>query len=263
MPIENQSRGYVKYSLEGIMKYWVIKVIMMTILFFQSSLYAAECGDLQFLKNKSPGTQVLSHDCQAGYGLSIGSQLELVAGARLWLTAFYDRQNDQQLICQNRSQKAVYLHIVSTRMPWIQVEKVKQCQSWHNNRLSCVIAPQQKFFCISGIVKKPLKSFKRQERTTSITMRSLSHNKQGKIFNDKSYIEQSVKDMRTEINLCRDLLQSYVPVELIWNVNMLGQAVDVSIITEGHNEISSCIKDVVANYPYLKPREMMTFVYEF
>ena len=73
----------------------------------------------------------------------------------------------------------------------------------------------------------------------------------------------AVKDMHTEINLCRDLLQSYVPVELIWNVNMLGQAVDVSIITEGHNEISSCIKDVVANYPYLKPREMMTFVYEF
>ncbi len=245
------------------MKYWVTKVIMIAVLLFQNSLYAAECEYLQFLKNKSPGTQILSNNCQVSSGLSIGSQLELVAGARVWLKAFYDKENDQQLICQNRSQVAVHLKIISTTMPWIQVENIKQCQNWVKNRLNCTVTQQQKFFCISGIIKKPSYFSKRQERTTSILMRSISVDKQNKNLKDLSYIEKVVNDMRPEIDLCRHLLQAQSRVELIWNVNISGQAVDVFILTEGQDEISSCIKDVVANYLYPKPREMLTFVYEF
>jgi len=245
------------------MKYWMTKVIMIMVLLFQSSLYAAECEYLQFLKNKSPGTQIVSNDCPVSGGLAVGSQLELVAGARVWLKAFYDKDNDQQLICQNRSQGAVHLNIISTTMPWVQVENIKRCQDWDKNRLNCIITQQQKFFCISGIIKKPLHLAKRQERTTSIVMRSLSIDKQNKNSNDLSYIEKAVNDMQPEIDLCRHLLQAQSPVELIWNVNISGKAVDISILTDGQDEISSCVRDIIASYSYPKPREMLTFVYEF
>jgi hypothetical protein len=132
-----------------------------------------------------------------------------------------------------------------------------------NNRLNCSIAGGQKFFCVSSIIKRPTHSLSKPERTTSVQMRAISIGKPENIAKAENYIDTAVANMQAEINLCRNLLNSQEPVELIWNVKLSGEVDDVSILSEGNYELSSCIRDIVLSYKYPKPKETLTFVYKF
>ncbi len=238
-------------------------IVTLGLLFNGTAAMAIDCSTVQYLKNKSPGTQVLSNDCIGMQTLSIGSELELAAGARLWLKSVYNATTNQQLICQNRSVVPVRINIVNLTNPWIKVANVGHCQQWVNNRLNCSVANGQKFFCVSSIIKKPRYTAAKPERTTSVQMRAISISKPENIAKAESYIDTAVHNMQAEINLCRNLLNSQEPVELIWNVKLTGEVDDVSILSEGNYELSSCIRDVVLSYKYPKPKEMLTFVYKF
>lgn len=238
-------------------------ILTLALFFFVNTVSATDCDTLQYLKNKSPGTQILSNHCSQADALALGSQLVLAAGARMWLKSAYDENTDQQLICQNRSAISVRLNITNLSNPWINIENIENCNQWVNNRLSCSIAPGEKFFCVSALVNRPVVTGKPQERTTSISMRAISIDKPIKIASAVHYIDAAVNEMKPEIDLCRHLLNSQAPVELIWNVKVTGQVDDVSILTKGNEELSACIRDVVASYHYPKPKEAVTFVYEF
>ncbi len=229
----------------------------------QSSAYAEECDTVQFLDAKSPGTAISKNNCKDNQGLSIGTQLELSAGARVWLKATHDNKHIQQLICQNRSNDFVHLTVASQEAPWISVDNLKNCNKWANDRLNCKISTGNTFFCMTGIVKQQVAMVTRQERTTSVSMRAIALDNPQNIPTAEDYADKAVAEMQGDIKLCRELFNSKEPVELIWNVSVSGKVDDVSILSEGSEELSSCIRDVVADYSYAKPEEMVTFVYEF
>ncbi|BCG64783.1 MAG: hypothetical protein methR_P2575 [Methyloprofundus sp.] len=245
---------------------WLIKVpaiLTLGLLLNCTAAVAIDCSTVQYLKNKSPGTQILSNGCIGMQTLSVGSELELAAGARLWLKSVYNATTNQQLICQNRSSIPVRINIENLANPWIKVANIENCQQWVNNRLNCSIADGQKFFCVSSIIKRPTYSSSKPERTTSVQMRAIAIGKPENIAKAETYIDIAVLNMQPEINLCRNLLNSQAPVELIWNVKLTGEVDDVSILSEGNYELSSCIRDIVMSYKYPKPKETLTFVYKF
>ncbi|MDC9729523.1 MAG: hypothetical protein PSN04_09410 [Methyloprofundus sp.] len=232
-------------------------------------LFAAECNFIRLLKNKSPGTDVLKSNCSKENTLSISNQLLIVAGGRIWMESGESEASlKQQLICQNRSSQSIQLKVTDLQSPWVSTENLKDCNTWVNNRLICDVAAGEKFFCMTAELKIPPQKNQKQERTTSVSMRSLAEANESKdltlsLSNEEIYIKSAIREMQAEVNLCRELYNSKMPIEIFWEVKAPNRVSDVSVLTEENTELGSCIKDIITNYQYPEIKQAISFVHEF
>jgi len=234
---------------------------------------AEECDLIQFIENKSPGSEVLTSNCSKNSTLSLNSQLSIAAGGRLWLESYLNKSLiKQQLICQNRSKQPIQLEITGLATPWVEVKNISNCDNWIKNRLSCDISTNEKFFCITGNLKQTAPVNVKQERTTSVSMRGINdepkavkvtNKKQSSFVSEEAYINAAITKMQPEINLCRELLDSNTPIEIFWNIKAPNKIRDLTLLTEKNDELGSCMQDVIANYPFPETDETILFAYEF
>lgn len=113
--------------------FWVLMSV-------NASVLAAECGVLHFQKNRSSKTNVHLNQCPSDTDLSLGTELELGVGARVWLESFKTNasDNNMQIMCQNKSSATVRIKIAKPYLTWIEPLGFERCSTWSVNKpLTC------------------------------------------------------------------------------------------------------------------------------
>lgn len=227
----------------------MLRIFIFLFAFSGTNAYAAECGIMVFLKNKSRGVNVSENSCISADEIALGTVFELTSGGRLWLKSqsAADTDSDFQVICQSRSMSPIQVSVSNIFLPWINPKGLKNCTSWVNHHMSCddVSGNKNSFFCAIALIQRPdFNSPKEIERTTSIKLRKLGKN---------VTIDQLTKAMDQEAGLCRSLYQSGQQVEIGWTIDMSGSAKNIqlkSFKNPADKQFVDCVMDVVKDFPY-------------
>lgn len=206
--------------------------------FAVSSVMAAECGQAKLVEAGSSGVSVSQNTCQEQSRVTIGSVLELLPGSRMWLKFDPNLAGESfQLICQNKSAGAVNVNIASTATPWIKPQGLKNCEQWKNNKLFCEGSGGEKnsFFCAIASAK-PDKSKNPMEVTTSVKMRGIP-------MPAVVPVEDVIKSIKPDIELCKNLYNVSEKAEMSWTVSF-GIIKDLSVSSENKDFIA-CVEGVV------------------
>lgn len=232
--------------------------------------YAAECGVVQYLENKSNGVEVAANTCKVKDYVAVGSLFNLMPGARLWIKSPLSPSVEKHFnaICQNRSSAAISIALDSAASPWIAPNGLKNCSGWVDNKLSCdgVNGEKNALYCVIAEIEPSIYlAASSMERTTSVTLRGIPRIKprnetpaEQPIGFEKEHI---ITAMRPETELCRNVYQPDYRVKVEWIVDEQGQVINVAphAEAEGAEEAYTedkgfidCIVDVVKYFPYPK-----------
>jgi hypothetical protein len=201
-----------------------------------NNVVAAECGQAKLIEAGSVGVNVTNNPCQSKSRLNLGSTVEMPSGARMWLKFDPVGGEGFQLICQNKSANPVSVNLASTNTPWIKPQGLKNCDKWTANKLSCDSSEGEKnsFFCAIASTK-PKHSNAAPEVTTSIKMRS--------ILPPTVPIEDIIKDIKPEIELCKNLYNVSEKLSMSWTVS-LGIIKDLSVNSQ-NPDLVACVEGVI------------------
>jgi hypothetical protein len=234
--------------------------------------YAADCGVVHYLENKSNGVEVASNKCGANNDVAVGSTFNLMPGARLWIKSPQNPESEKHYhaICQNRSPESIAIGVDEAALPWISPKGLKNCSGWVDNKLHCdgENGEQNALYCvIAEIAPSFYLASNAVERTTSVTMRSLKPLKAhepAKAAQTQASFDQAqiVAALRPEAELCRTVYQPSGRVKIEWMVDANGQAANLVPRMETDNAedggdadkgFIACVTDVVKSFPYPKP----------
>lgn len=202
-----------------------------------SDLMAATCGQAKLVEAGSAGVNITKNPCQDPTRIPLGSVLELSSGSRMWLKFDPSAAGEtSQLICQNKSSETVKVNVASATTPWIKPQGLKNCEQWKDNKLSCEGSGGEKnsFFCAIAIAKAE-RSSTVPEPTTSVKMRSP--------FPVIVPVEDIIKSIKPEIELCKSLYNVSEKVEMSWTVSV-GKIQDLMVNSE-NKDLVDCVEDVV------------------
>lgn len=206
--------------------------------FATGSAIAAGCGQAKLVEAGSSGISVSKNSCQEQSRVNLGSVLELSPGSRMWLKFDPNPTGESfQLICQNRSTAAINVSVASTASPWIKPQGLKNCDQWKNNKLVCEDANGEKtsFFCAIASAK-PEKSKNPMEVTTSVKMRGIP-------MPAVVPVEDVIKSIKPDIELCKNLYNVSEKAEMSWTVSF-GIIKDLSVSSDNKDFIA-CVEGVV------------------
>jgi hypothetical protein len=218
-----------------------------------STVMAAECGQAKLVEAGSAGVNVLKNTCQQQSRITLGTVLELPSGSRMWLKFDPSTTGESfQLICQNKSAGIVTVNITSNTAPWIKAEGLQNCEQWKANKLSCDGSNGEKssFFCASASAK-PAPSDTREVRpelTTSVTSSkakpemTTSVKMRGITIPTIVPVDEVIKSIKPEIELCKSLYNVTEKVDMSWTVS-LGIIKDLSVNNE-NKDFVACVEGV-------------------
>ena len=156
--------------------FYMQKILLVCLLIVSNKVLTEECGNIELLGNKSPGSFILKNSCDSINLLSNDAELELVPDARVWLKTTDAGQSSRQFICQNNDTQPVIMTIVGNYEPWISFDASVQCTDWLNQSKSCtrfnssVIQIQ----CVTSLVSNKKHSTTEMERGTSVKLKALN-----------------------------------------------------------------------------------------
>lgn len=222
-------------------KYPIVKTIVALVinaLLITPTLAAeTECGQVQLLEAGSVGVTINNSSCEEKSRITVGSTVALTTGSRMWLKFDPNTTGESfQLICQNKSANEVNLEIAGNTAPWIVPKDLKNCSAWNNNKLSCEDnnGAKNSFFCaIAG--DKTLRLASAPEQTTSVKLRSISP----KLIS----VDDIVKDINAEIQLCKDLYGVSSKLEMSWTISSSDMIKDLRV-DSNNKDLVSCVESV-------------------
>lgn len=203
-----------------------------------SVVVAAECGQAKLVEAGSAGVNITKNLCQDPSRITLGSVLELTSGSRMWLKFDPSATGETfQLICQNKSAETIKIDIAGTTKPWINPQGLKNCEHWKNNKFSCEGSSGEKnsFFCAVASAK-PERAGSAPEVTTSVKMRRIP-------LPVIVPVEDIIKSIKPEIELCKSLYNVSEKVEMSWTISV-GIIKDLNVNSE-NKDLISCVEDVV------------------
>ncbi len=224
------------------------------ILLFGINSEASECGVFQLQSSRSSGVAVKSNKCTELPSISKGAVFDLAAQGRLWLksNASTIEQQGFQVICQNRTGQVIQLEFSDPVSPWLSLEKLKNCQGWANNKLSCGgnNAEKKGINCIFTLIKPTLKNTENlMQRTSSVKMRD--PNKRGPTethFNKA----QLLNDLKLELTVCKQVNEFTQDIRVNWVVQMTKVKM-LELMTPKmlkNAALSDCIEAVINSVSY-------------
>ncbi len=204
-------------------------MILINTLFFlgyTNILHADECGVLHYLANKSNGVAVTGNTCKSIDDIALGSEFNLMPGARLWFKSQISADAKKtQGICQNRSPKSIRISVASDKLPWIKPSGLTHCSSWTDNKINCEdnTGGQNALSCVIATVDAESHPKGLEERTTSVRMRSLptidNPDKTDPSQNGaETEKEQIVSAMQPDVDLCRVINHTDARIKITWLV---------------------------------------------
>lgn len=213
-------------------------------------VHADECGVLKLQINRSPGATVTHNACSEAPFLAIDAIVLLQAGSRVWLESVAASNPEKtQIICQNKSTRAIEIKINSDVSPYINPEGLTQCTQWTNSRLECHDSNNNDLFCASAQIKK-LPAVTALQQKTSISMRGFKslHHKALTSKDPQQELNQWITYLKPEIDLCRKTYQVTQPITLSWKIKSSGQVTEMTLkesITD--KQFADCAIDVIQN----------------
>ncbi len=217
--------------------------------------YAAECGKIQFLQDRSRGVEVQFDQCPDAQEVSEGALLNLAPGARLWLklAAGEAAGREYQMICQSRSESALTLRIESLRPPWVGSRSLK-CGPWEVSGFACDSAGGKPnvFVCVAGEFTGPA-SEPSPRKGASIVLRSLDQAVGG--LEDPSRRQAVLEAIAKEGQLCHKLYGAGRKFSVEWTVDVEGKVTEIALdaaIWKASPEFADCLTGVIRSYPYPK-----------
>lgn len=246
--------------------------IYLALCLLSAAVDAAGCGVVHYLENKSNGVEVTANPCKTNDGIAVGGAFKLIPGARLWIKSPPGTAGKKnfQAICQNRSAGPITLSVDRPDMPWIHPKQLSRCSDWSDNKLSCdgMKGEQNALSCvIAAIEPAPYVSTGEIERTTSVTMRGLPIRKSPNSAGTEFEIDKLLDAMRPETELCRSLYQAGYLVKIDWMLDTNGHVTDLKATRDAQyrlegkgdaeQQFSDCVVDVVNNFPYPKPPQVV------
>ncbi|MGZ5051491.1 MAG: hypothetical protein ACXWF8_18565 [Methylobacter sp.] len=217
----------------------IIFVSIILALGYGNVLRAEECGVLRYLENKSNGVAVSSNKCKSAGEIAVGSEFNLMPGARLWFKSQLSGDaKTSQGICQNRSSKAVHIRVNSEKSPWITPIGLTRCSAWGENKINCEDSTggQSVLSCVIAGVDTEANAKGLEERTTSVRMRSLpalessdkNDSEQNGQEGDK---ERIIAALQPDADLCRAISNTDTRVKISW-------------LVEANSRVSTVIPDI-------------------
>lgn len=240
-------------------------ILINTILFlgYAGISHADECGVLRYLANKSNGVAVTGNTCKTGDDIAVGSEFNLMPGARLWFKsqAIGPDAKKTQGICQNRSSKPIQISVDSDKQPWIKTNGLVNCNSWTGNKMNCgdSSAGPNALSCVIAAIDAEQQPKGLEERTTSVRMRSLptmgeadkTDSSQDGAEPDK---EQIVSAMQPDVDLCRAINHTDARVEITWLVetnSRAGTVIPAADKTKNTDKpFIDCLTAVIKDFSY-------------
>lgn len=246
---------------------------------YTSILHADECGVLRYLANKSNGVAVTGNTCKTNDNIAVGSEFNLMPGARLWFksqTIGADAKKTQG-ICQNRSSKSINISVNSDKLPWIKTSGLANCDSWTGNKMNCgdsSVGPNA-LSCVIAAIDSEQQPKGLEERTTSVRMRSLppiddadkTDSSQNGAETEK---EQIVSAMQPDVDLCRVINHTDARVQISWlvetnsRVNTVIPAADKANTQNNTDKpFIDCLTAVIKDFSYPKSSKAVWLTSQF
>jgi hypothetical protein len=239
---------------------------------YANILYADECGVLRYLANRSNGVAIKGNKCKANNDIAMGSEFNLMPGARLWFKSM-DAEAKTQGICQNRSAKPIRINVDSNKLPWIKPSGLADCSSWVDNKmdcqdnpggsnaLSCVITTSSPLsepsghssIRISSGGSQPSKGL--EESHASVTMRSIptidDDNNEASQQGAETEKTQIILAMQPDISLCKAINHPNDAIKLTWLVEANSKVSTIIPDAAGANKpYIDCLTAVIKDFPY-------------
>lgn len=243
------------------------KIILGLFLGCVSNVNADDCGVINLLADRSSGVSVNGNSCNPTNNIALGSQIDLIPGARLWFQLPQGESNKVQAICQNRSSKPVHLTVNSKESPWIKVSEDTYCSEWKENKLNCDdhAGDQKGLNCVISTTAKQKSPVGMDERTTSVLMRSISDpaDDSDKTGSDTWNSDQIVAALNPDVNLCKTINSGVTHYKLSWRVETNRQVTLVNSVADNANHTASevdknyleCVTAVIKSFDYPQPSQ--------
>lgn len=217
--------------------------------------YAAECGKIQFLQDRSRGVEVQFDQCPGAQEVAEGAILNLAPGARLWLKLPATEASGQeyQMICQSRSEGALSLLIESLGPPWVGSRSLR-CSPWDGSGFACDGADGKPkvFVCVAGELTGPA-SEPSPRKGASIVLRSLGQAPGG--LEEPSRHQAVLEAIEKEGQLCHKLYGVERKFSVEWTVDVEGKVTEIApeaAIWKANPEFADCLTSMIRSYPYPK-----------
>lgn len=216
--------------------------------------YAAECGKIQFLEDRSRGVEVQFDRCPGAQEVSEGAILNLAPGARLWLKLpAAEAGRGYQMVCQSRSDSALVLLIESLEPPWVGSDSL-QCEPWDGSGFACDGADGKPkvLVCVAGELTGS--TFEPSPRKgASIVLRSLGQAPGG--LEEPSRRQAVLEAIEKEGQLCHKLYGGGRKFNVEWTVDAAGKVTEIApeaAISKASPGFADCLTGVIRSYPYPK-----------
>ncbi len=237
------------------------------LILFGFNVVASECGVFQLQNNRSSGISVKANKCSELPYISKGTVFDLAARGRLWLKSNSTELEGQgfQMICQNRTGQVIQLEFSDPLSPWLSLAKLKNCQGWTNNKLSCDgnNAEKKGVNCVFTFLKPALNNSAEQiQRTSSVKMRDLNQLVTSVTHFDKPQLLESLKP---ELTLCKQVNEITQDIRVNWVVQMTKVKMFelMSPKVQQNDALSGCIEAVIktTTYPMFSRKESFDSVF--
>lgn len=217
-----------------------IKLSLLLSALISGNAIAEECTSLKLISARNAGVTMTDNACKEQSKIAVGTNLQVSAGSRLWIKSAPEQNGvTSQVICQNRSSDTINVTINSDALPWIKPQGLNNCGEWVANKLSCDSNDGQKngFFCALAS-SKPLMVASAPKPTTSFKMRSTFSLLKGR------NVEEIIKDIKPEVELCKNLYGITSSIKVSWDVSKLGTVEKLSVDND-NTELAACIGSVL------------------
>lgn len=243
----------------------IILINTLFLLGYTNILPAGECGVLRYLANKSNGVAVTGNKCKMTDDIALGSEFNLMPGARLWFKSQTSADvKKAQGICQNRSAKSIHISVNSDKLPWIKPSGLAHCSSWTDNKINCEdsVGGQNALSCVIAAADAESRPKGLEERTTSVRMRSLptldSPDKTDPSQNDAgSEKERIISAMQSDVELCRVINNTDARIKISWLVEtnsrvntVIPEADKAGSQNDDDKRFIDCLTAVIKDFPY-------------
>lgn len=255
-------------------------LLLINTLFFlgyTTGLYADECGVLRYMANKSNGVTVKSNTCKMPDDIALGSEFNLMPGARLWFKSQEAVDSKKmQGICQNRLPKSIRISVDNNKLPWITPNDLANCSPWTNNKINCddSTGGQKALTCVLAAMSSEPHSTEPEERTTSVRMRSLptiddADNTESAQSGAETEQERIISAMQADANLCKAIERVNTPIKMTWLVDVNGQVNSVIPVADASGPRNAdkpyvdCLTAVIKDFPYPQLSQSIRLTYQF
>lgn len=230
---------------------------------YANILHADECGVLRYMANKSNGVAVTGNTCKTVDDIALGSEFNLMPGARLWFKSQTSADaKKMQGICQNRSSTSIHISVDSDKLPWIKPTGLTNCNAWTDNKMNCgnSVGGSNVLSCVIAAVDYEQHPKGLEERTTSVRMRSLPtmDDAEKNDTNDaESGKDQIVSAMKADVDLCRVINHTDARVQISWLVetnSRVNTVIPAADRTRSQNDADKpfidCLTAVIKDFSY-------------